>query len=384
MLQLTPTGRWLRVVALGAGQIVAWGATYYSLSVLLPEAGRSFGWSGAASAALFSVTLGCAAASSIPMGRWMARRGVRPALSLGAVAAAATLAFGAYVGGKASLVAFCAALGLIQPSLLYEPAFAAVASWFDEGRGRALTVVTLFGALSSPVFVPLTAHFVAKLGWRGAFLALAGMMLLLGLVHLVIVPSGPRERESSPAAPTPPGRLRGLWPAALAAPFVAAALTAHWFPAMSELGVAATTATAGIAVLGAAQLPGRLLLLVVERRLPALHVLALALAVHALGVVGLLAAGATLAAAALTGMAAGAVLLARAAALVAATGPSGYARAAGTLTLGSNLTRALGPWAAAVLHAVTGRYVYVLGTLGVVLVCSAALTVSHTRAGPRL
>ena len=42
-------------------------------------------------------------------------------------------------------------LGVALAMVLYEPAFALVAIWFRRDRGRALTVLTFFGALASSV-----------------------------------------------------------------------------------------------------------------------------------------------------------------------------------------------------------------------------------------
>ena len=45
-------------------------------------------------------------------------------------------------------------LGLAMAAVLYEPAFALVATWFRRDRGRALTVLTFFGALASTIWIP--------------------------------------------------------------------------------------------------------------------------------------------------------------------------------------------------------------------------------------
>ena len=57
--------------------------------------------------------------------------------------------------------------------MLYEPAFAVVAVWFDRKRAQALTALTLIAGFSSTAFVPLAAWLVQAQGWRPALISLA-------------------------------------------------------------------------------------------------------------------------------------------------------------------------------------------------------------------
>ena len=68
-----------------------------------------------------------------------------------------------------SLPAFYAVwmgLGVAMAMVLYEPAFAVVATWFVRHRDRALTVLTVFGGLASTVVVPLATWLLERQGWR--------------------------------------------------------------------------------------------------------------------------------------------------------------------------------------------------------------------------
>ena len=57
-----------------------------------------------------------------------------------------------------------AGIGVAAVAVLYEPAFAIVATWFCQRRGRALTLLTFFGAWASFIFFSLSAWLVELLG----------------------------------------------------------------------------------------------------------------------------------------------------------------------------------------------------------------------------
>ena len=59
-------------------------------------------------------------------------------------------------------------LGIAMAATLYEPAFAAVVSWFPRGRDRALLTVTLAAGLASTIFMPIEAWLLSRVGWRSA------------------------------------------------------------------------------------------------------------------------------------------------------------------------------------------------------------------------
>lgn len=53
---------------------------------------------------------------------------------------------------------------LSMAAVLYEPAFAVVATWFVRQRGRALTLLTFIAGLASVICVPLAAWLVQSQG----------------------------------------------------------------------------------------------------------------------------------------------------------------------------------------------------------------------------
>jgi MFS family permease len=83
-------------------------------------------------------------------------------------------------------------MGFALATVLYEPAFAVLAVWFERRRPAALTVLTFVAGFASVIFLPLAGWWVETLGWREALRALAWV-----LWH-----HGPAARARAAAAPT--------------------------------------------------------------------------------------------------------------------------------------------------------------------------------------
>jgi predicted MFS family arabinose efflux permease len=85
--------------------------------------------------------------------------------------------------------------------LFYEPAFIAVGQWFTgPRRGRAIAILTVIAGLAGPVFVPLTGALVSSVGWRSAARTLALVVVVVGVIGVIVTPSGagpPSDSASS-------------------------------------------------------------------------------------------------------------------------------------------------------------------------------------------
>ena len=76
------------IVALGVTQIIAWGTTLYALGVLGKPIAQDTGWSQGLVYGGMSVGLLASGAVSMPVGRWLDRRGGREVMCVGSVMAA--------------------------------------------------------------------------------------------------------------------------------------------------------------------------------------------------------------------------------------------------------------------------------------------------------
>jgi MFS family permease len=115
------------------------------------------------------------------------------------------------VHGVVGLYVIWSLMGLALAATLYEPAFGAVVRWFPtDHRDRALTIVTLAGALASTIFMPISAGFLQHWGWRPALLGLAVILAILTIpLHAVVLRRQPphfvkgASREASDAGRGP-------------------------------------------------------------------------------------------------------------------------------------------------------------------------------------
>jgi len=89
------------------------------------------------------------------------------------------------------LYAVLALIGIGMAAARYESVFAFLIRAYPDDFRQRITFVTLLGGLASTVFWPLTTLLLIHTGWRGAFVGLAGLQLLVRLpCHLRDLPRG--------------------------------------------------------------------------------------------------------------------------------------------------------------------------------------------------
>src|SRR5207244_5229511 len=97
----------------------------------------------ATAAGAFSLALVVSGVGAIPVGRWLDRHGPRLLMTAGACVGPLLVLAWSRADHVAGFDLLWAGIGLVMAAVLYEPAFAVVAVWFDRQRTRALTAVTL-------------------------------------------------------------------------------------------------------------------------------------------------------------------------------------------------------------------------------------------------
>lgn len=387
---------WVLVLALGLTETVSYGVLSYAFPVFIAPMGAELGWSKAAITGAFSVALLTSGLVAIPLGHWVDRHGARAVMTGGSVLATTVLLLWSRVEGLAAFYLLALALGVAMAAVLYEPAFAVVANWFVELRGRALTVLTFMGGFASVIFVPLTTALVAGQGWREALLWLAGILALLTIpLHALLlrrrpedlgleVDGGPRpaatvsRRSMRPRTPqsaqlstTARQAVRSASFRWLAVAFGLSSLTTvgvavHLIPLLLERGFSMSFAGAAMGMVGLMALPGRLIFTPLGSRWPRTVVTAVIFALSALGLGILRGAGGAFGVwtfVALFGAGFGAITPARAALLAEFYGRGHYASISGVLALVIALSGAAAPIGISVLYRVAGGYDAVLWTL---------------------
>jgi predicted MFS family arabinose efflux permease len=171
MIRLSP------VATFAATTTAGYGVLFYAYGVLLVPMEESLGWERPFFTFAFSLASVIGALLTVPIGRSLDRRAPRRLLLPGAVLAVVALVGWSNARTQAMFLIVWIVLGACQAILFYEPAFTILTKWYDgAARHRAVTSVTLLGGLASTIFGPLTAALSSALGWRGAVVALAGIL----------------------------------------------------------------------------------------------------------------------------------------------------------------------------------------------------------------
>lgn len=411
---------WVLIYAISAAQLVSWGISYYAFTVLLLPMQQDMGWSSAEATGALSLSVLISGAASVWIGRILDARGPRLLMSLGSVLMTALVIAWASVESLPAFYVVWALIGLVSPSVQYEPAFWLAANWFRRRRGLALMVITFFGGLASTVFIPLTTWLNLNYGWRGALWALAGLLALVTIApHVLLLRKYPEDvgeqvdgdrHTSAPTAQAPatrapaarapasataaplsdaaPGiyRTRAFWVATIAfalSGLTWSAMSVHLIAFELTRGLDAAFVASAAGAIGVMQVLGRLTLAPLTDRFSPRNVSVLLMLIQAAAFLALLLlppyAG-LLVYVVCFGVGFGTVTPIRAALIADVFGHAGYGRISGAMGLVSNLARAGAPVAVGLAVGVTG-YSPILALLTTLCVISALLLTSFRPAG---
>ena len=378
---------WRLVAMLSLSETVAWGALYYSFGVLLRPFASHLAVSEAAIAGAFSVALLGAAAAAPIVGTSIDRWGPRPVMTISALLGVVALAS---LGAVDSILGFYlawATIGVSQAGVLYDPAFAAITKWFPapSDRARALLVLTTVAGFASTIFVPLTAILYEHFGRQGTVLILA---TLAGLTVIPLNAAFPRQQATgTPAADRGIHGDTSYRVAVLAIvfslqAFASAGVTVHLVSHLREDGLDLATAAAITGLMGAAQVPARLLFHVFQRLVGARARLPLLLGLQAIALVGVLGRdhAVVTVAVVLLGAANGLLTLERAVVIAESFGTLQYGAASGRIAMFANATRAAGPVIVGLVETATSSYA--IAFLGLAAMTTLAAVIDWISSSP--
>jgi len=264
---------WWPALLLGLATIGAYGTAYYSIGVLIPVIASDTGWSTGALAGGFSIGMLGQGAIALLSGRVIDRHGSKRVL-LASICAGGALLFASSFAQESwqFVAAWSAGAAATGGGLYYNVTMPMTARLYPEQRAAAFSVLTLLGALASPIFYPLAAWLIDLLGWRGALQALVGVMVLCVAPAALLVHAPAAAQLSRTAvggslagALRQPVVYRALLVFALAA-FANSALLLHQVSALEAAGLSLAAASGFAGVRGAFQIPGRLFLTPLTQR----------------------------------------------------------------------------------------------------------------------
>ncbi len=188
--------RRLVITALGVGQILAWGTSFYFPAVFAEPIVRDTGWSLGFVVGGTSLGLLVAGLISPQVGKLIGQHGGRPVLLASSLFYAAGLVG---VGLAPALPAYLAAwvlIGIGMGTGLYDAVFATLGRLYGTEARGPITNLTLFGGFASTICWPLSAYMIEHAGWRSACLIYAGLHLIVSLpLQMAVV-----RPAASPAA----------------------------------------------------------------------------------------------------------------------------------------------------------------------------------------
>jgi MFS family permease len=196
----TSRSRLVVTSAIGIAQILAWGSSYYLISVLARPIGTDTGWPLSWIIAGPSIGFLISGIVSPKVGRLIEHHGGRPILAASAALLSAGLMLLAFAPTLPVYLVAWSILGVAMGAGLYDPAFSSLGRLYGDTARSAITQVTLFGGFASTICWPLSAFLVDQIGWRGACAVYAAIHLLITLPLYWFGLPGEERRVPAPVA----------------------------------------------------------------------------------------------------------------------------------------------------------------------------------------
>jgi predicted MFS family arabinose efflux permease len=344
------------IAAVGVGQILAWGSSYYLIAVLAQPMARQTGWTLAWIVGGLSLGFLVSGMVSPSVGRLIEVHGGRPVLAGSAVMLAAGLVVLGLAPNLPAYLLGWTLMGVGMGAGLYDPAFATLGRLFGDSARSSITHLTLIGGFASTVCWPLSAFLVEHVGWRGACFVYAAINL--GIVTPLYLFGVPREERQTAVEPGKARAIAGTASEAASlrvaflllastltlAQVIMTVVSVHLLTLLVARGVAMPVAVGLGTLLGPSQVGARLLDMTLAGRRHPVWTLVVSTVLVAVGL-GLLAARPGLASAAIVlyGAGSGIRSIARGTVPLALFGPDGYASVMGRLAMPSFIGQAAAP-----------------------------------------
>jgi hypothetical protein len=362
------------VHAIGAAQLVAWGATFYAIPPLLPRISADLAVPMSALSVAMTVGLVLNALASLAVAAWIQRSGARTPMVMGSIVASVALLVLASSSSEVIASGGLALLGAAHAALLYEPAFAAVSSHTADpvARTRAIQVITFWGGWAALWAVPAASLLGDWLGWRVTLLVMSALLAAHTIRVHARLPA-PLVRRAETTGERPPAISTGLAIAFALGAFATTAVVVNGLLLLSARTVSLASASIVFALLAPLQVFGRVWFMRRKGQLGR-HDGSIPFVLVAAGVVALLAAPHVYALALfvlLFGSGTGLLTTIRAAVVVARVPPEHAARQLGAYCFITSVARAFAPAASSWIYFAVGYELALVVFAAVALVAAA-------------
>ncbi len=196
-----PNSEWSNVAALGLLTITAYGSWFYGFGVLIDPIHADMGWSTTSLGVTFGLAQIMSGVGAFFGGRLLDRFGGAGTFGVQATAGgglllAATWAHNPILFGSL----YAVGAGVIGATGFYHITTAAAARFHPDRPDKAIAVVTVIGALCSPIYLPLTAWLVTQWHWRTAARILALLAIAGASIATVVARGGASTNSEGPTA----------------------------------------------------------------------------------------------------------------------------------------------------------------------------------------
>ena len=368
---------WTIALVLAITTTVSYGVLFYAFSVFIAPMEAEFGWSRGELSGAFSLSLLITGLVALPVGYWLDKHGSRLLMTAGSIGAMVAVILWSQVNTLPEFIAATALMGFFGAAILYEPAFAVIATWFSQSRGTAMAIVTFIAGFASTIFTPLSQLLLDAYGWRQAVLILA---IILGAIniplHALFLRRKPADLGLATDGGASPGnasaspninlraalRSRYFWLLTLAFSLSSLSIFAvriHFIPLLISVDVQPGNAALASGAIGIMQVVGRTIFAPVERRFSSrtmaigvFVLLTVSLVILLLGSAAIM----IVLFVALFGMAIGTHTLTRPLIVADTYGAAYYGRISSSMVIFLTLTGTASPFAAGVLFDLFGSY----------------------------
>ena len=250
--------------SLGVLTVVAYGTWFYGFGVLFIDLSEFHGMSASTLGITFGIAQLISGIGAVATGRRLDVFGPRAVLGiLGPVGAAIYFA-SSYATGTMFLATYSLGGGLIGAAGFYSFTQPLAVRLASTDSTRAITRLTIWGAFSSPVMIPLTEVLRANYGWQSAVrlpavLTMMSFFLAASLCRVEVAPAEkPPALITSLRSALGSSRLRLFTIGAFLSSIAVSTLLVFQVPTMTGAGISTATAALLASVRGLMQLAGRI------------------------------------------------------------------------------------------------------------------------------
>jgi len=244
--------------------VLAYGTWFYGFGVLFTDLSDFHGVSATTLGVTFGIAQLLSGSGAVATGRRLDVFGPRAVLGIIGPVGALIYFASSYASGTTFLALYSLGGGLIGASGFYSFTQPLAVRVTSIDSTRAITRLTIWGALSSPIMIPLTEVLRTNYGWQTAvrFPAVLTMSAFFVAATLCRVEISPSEKPpallTSLRSALGNSRLRLFTLGAFLSSIAVSTLLVFQLPTMTAAGVSTTTAALLASVRGFMQLAGRI------------------------------------------------------------------------------------------------------------------------------